>query len=237
MTGARLEALYQFVRQMAAPPSPCEARRQQALALLQAAGTGERLGLSARQFERRFAAHWGMPPKQFRVVARLNSALWLPLPRQPALVELAAGHGYYDQSHMARDVRRLAGDPLQALVQGSRAPLNAHWPLQIGAQGPRPPPCAGAAPVQRHDECQADAKAGGDIKPAPSAQAAVRRHPGGERQGGQVHVKGHTRGQGIGKGIRQNTSGITLPPDRKYRTLKYQGSARPAVGVSKNARR
>lgn len=145
--GARLEALYQFVRQMAAPPSPCEARRQQALALLQAAGTGERMGLSARQFERRFAAHWGMPPKQFQVVARLNSALWhaLATPAGP-VVELATGHGYYDQSHMARDVRRLAGDPLQALVQGSRAPLSAHWPLQIGARSPRPPPCAGAAP-------------------------------------------------------------------------------------------
>lgn len=150
--GARLEALYRFIRQMAAPPAPCEARRQQALALLQAAGsahenTGQRMGLSARQFERRFAAHWGMPPKQFQVIARLNSTLWqaLAMPAGPA-VELAADHGYYDQSHMARDVRRLAGRPLQALVQDSRAPLSAHWPLQIGAQTRRPHPCASAAP-------------------------------------------------------------------------------------------
>lgn len=139
--GARLGVLCQFVRQVAALPSPCEARRQQALALLQAAsadatGVGRRTGLSTRQFERRFVAHWGMAPKQFQVIARLNSTLWHALAnaqgRQGA--ELAADQGYYDQSHMGRDVRRLAGHPLQALMQGTRSPLTAHWPLQIGAQ-------------------------------------------------------------------------------------------------------
>ena len=136
----RLEVLCQFVRQMAALPSPCEARRLQALALLQAAfpdtpGAGQRMGLSARQFERRFAAHWGMPPKQFQVISRLNSTLGHALAAPDShMVALAADQGYYDQSHMARDVRRLAGHPLQLLVQDTRAPVSAHWPLQIGAQ-------------------------------------------------------------------------------------------------------
>ncbi|RZJ13846.1 MAG: AraC family transcriptional regulator [Acidovorax sp.] len=137
---ARLTVLRQFVRQLVAPPSPCEARRQQALALLHAASddatdADQPMGLSRRQFERRFVAHWGMAPKQFQVIARLNSTLGnaLAAPGGP-VVDLAADQGYYDQSHMGRDVRRLAGHPLQALVQGTRSPLTAHWPLQIGAQ-------------------------------------------------------------------------------------------------------
>ena len=53
--GARLEVLCQFVRQTFAPPSPCESRRLQGLALL--AAMGHRMGLGQRQFERRFVAH------------------------------------------------------------------------------------------------------------------------------------------------------------------------------------
>lgn len=139
--GARLERLCQFIRQAAALPSPCEARRLQALDLLEAAhpgapNGGQRLGLSARQFERRFVAHWGMAPKQFQVIARLNSTLGHALATEPGSqgAELAADQGYYDQSHMGRDMRRLTGHPLQALVQDTRSPLSAHWPLQIGAQ-------------------------------------------------------------------------------------------------------
>ncbi|KZT16943.1 AraC family transcriptional regulator [Acidovorax sp. GW101-3H11] len=138
--GARLQMLCDFIRQRVAPPSPCETRRQQALTLLQAAsdnatGACQPLGLSQRQFERRFVAHWGMSPKQFQVIARLNNTLGnaLAAPGSP-VVGLAVDQGYYDQSHMARDVRRLAGQPLQALVQGSRSPVTEHWPLQVGAQ-------------------------------------------------------------------------------------------------------
>jgi methylphosphotriester-DNA--protein-cysteine methyltransferase len=142
--GARLVLLCRFIRQLAAPPAPCEARRQEALALLQAARTeaagaaGPRKGLSTRQLERRFATHWGMSPKQFQVIARLNGALGQALAMEHGPggqgAALAVDQGYYDQSHLARDVRRLAGRPLQALVLGARTPLTAHWPLQIGAQ-------------------------------------------------------------------------------------------------------
>ncbi len=138
---ARLDALCQFIRDTAAPPSDCEGRRLQALALLTAArsadeGTGQPMGLSTRQFERRFVAHWGMAPKQFRVITRLNSTLWHALASAPGSLgaELAVDQGYYDQSHMGRDVRRLAGQPLQTLVQDTHTPLSTHWPLQIGAQ-------------------------------------------------------------------------------------------------------
>ena len=111
------------------------------------------MGLSQRQFERRFVAHWGMAPKQFAVIARLNSALGHALAAQDRpVVELAADQGYYDQSHLGRDVRRLAGQPLQALVQRAATPLTPHWPLQIGAQtlADQPPlPTAPAAPARR----------------------------------------------------------------------------------------
>ena len=133
--GARLEVFYQFVRQNFAPPSPCESRRLQGLALL--AAMGHRMGLGQRQFERRFVAHWGMAPKQFEVIARMNSALGHALDtpdRVVSVAELAADEGYYDQSHMGRDVRRLAGHPLQALVQGARTPVSAQWPLKVGVQ-------------------------------------------------------------------------------------------------------
>lgn len=142
---ARVALLCQFIRQLVAPPSPCEARRQQALSLLQAARAGatgvaaERNGLSRRQLERRFAAHWGMSPKRFQVIERLNGALGQvvatePGPLSPTGAALAFDQGYYDQSHLARDVRRLAGHPLQSLVEGTRSPHTAHWPLQVGAQ-------------------------------------------------------------------------------------------------------
>lgn len=152
---ARLQLLYAFIRQRVAPPSPCEAQRQQALALLQAAmdgskDAGQRWGLSQRQFERRFVAHWGMAPKQFAVIARLNSTLGQAVaePRD-RVAGLAADQGYYDQSHLARDVRRLAGEPLQALVQGSRSPVSAHWPLQVGAQTLPVQPAAWAASLRK----------------------------------------------------------------------------------------
>ena len=133
--GARLEVLCQFVRQTVAPPSPCESQRLQGLALL--AAMGDRMGLGQRQFERRFVAHWGMAPKQFEVIARMNSALGHALAAPGSAVagaELAADEGYYDQSHMGRDVRRLAGHPLRALVQGTRTPVSAQWPMKIGVQ-------------------------------------------------------------------------------------------------------
>ena len=133
--GARLEVLCQFVRQTVATASPCESQRLQGLALL--AAMGHRMGLGQRQFERRFVAHWGMAPKQFEVIARMNSALGHALAAPGSAVagaELAADEGYYDQSHMGRDVRRLAGHPLRALVQGTRTPVSAQWPMKIGVQ-------------------------------------------------------------------------------------------------------
>ena len=49
--------------------------------------------------------------------------------------DLALQAGYYDQSHLARDLRRLAGQPLGTLVQHARQGSGtAHWPLAVGWQ-------------------------------------------------------------------------------------------------------
>eukprot|EP01037_Dinobryon_pediforme_P000148 gene149-148_t len=199
--GARLQVLCDFVRQWVAPPSPCEARRQQALALLHAASddatdAGQRLGLSQRQFERRFVAHWGMAPKQFQVIARLNSTLGnaLAAPGDP-VVGLAVDQGYYDQSHMARD-------------------------------------------VQRHHKREPDTKAGRDAGPAPRAQAAVGRHPGRERHGGQVHVAGDAGGERVGKGVAPENIGHHAATGQKVHGVEVPGDGQAQGGQQqkKNAK-
>jgi len=138
---ARIGALWQFVRQERAAQVQCEKRLAHARALLEhacanAQGTAPRVGWGLRQFERRFVAEWGMTPKQFQVIARFSATLQhaMEVPTEPG-AHLAADQGYYDQSHMARDMRRLAGQPLQGLVkEAARRSPSAHWPLQVGAQ-------------------------------------------------------------------------------------------------------
>lgn len=69
-------------------------------------------GLSQRQFERRFQAAIGMNPKQFARIARFERVTTqMGVCRtEPKWAELAAGAGYYDQAHMHRDFRVLAGN-------------------------------------------------------------------------------------------------------------------------------
>lgn len=138
---ARIGALWQFVRGECASQAQCAERLVQARRLLDQAcasaqGMAPRLGVGPRQFERRFVAEWGMTPKQFQVIARFSATLQhaMAMPAEPG-AQLAAEQGYYDQSHMARDMRRLAGQPLLGLVQeAAQSSPSAHWPLQVGAE-------------------------------------------------------------------------------------------------------
>lgn len=138
---ARIGALWQFVRGECASQAQCAERLVQARRLLDQAcasaqGMALRLGVGPRQFERRFAQEWGMTPKQFQVIARFSATLQhaMAMPAEPG-AQLAAEQGYYDQSHMARDMRRLAGQPLLGLVQeAAQSSPSAHWPLQVGAE-------------------------------------------------------------------------------------------------------
>ena len=136
---ARVEALWRFVRQAVAASPVLEARRQRLQDLARAAcgeAQDERIAhMGLRQFERHFRAGFGMSPKQFQVIARLNRMLRLAAAAGRPDVHLVLEQGYYDQSHMARDMRRLAGGSLGTLVAAATQPTTtAHWPLRVGAQ-------------------------------------------------------------------------------------------------------
>jgi AraC-like DNA-binding protein len=75
------------------------------------ADLAQKAGLGLRQFERRFAAEIGIPPKLYSRVVRFEAAL-----RQKAAApglqwtDIAHALGYHDQSHMAHDFNRLSGE-------------------------------------------------------------------------------------------------------------------------------
>ena len=77
---------------------------------LRIAGLVEQSGLSARQFERRFASHVGMSPKLYARVVRFEAALKRKK-QAPGLrwTDVAHELGYHDQMHMVHDFSLLAG--------------------------------------------------------------------------------------------------------------------------------
>jgi AraC-like DNA-binding protein len=73
-------------------------------------------GWSSRRLGTRFQAEVGLGPKQAARVVRFDRARRLLQRRvtaagQPELASLAAACGYYDQAHLAREFRALAGCP------------------------------------------------------------------------------------------------------------------------------
>jgi AraC-like DNA-binding protein len=68
------------------------------------------VGWSRRRLAERFRQEVGLPPKLFARVLRFERArLRLREPDRPALAEVAAESGYYDQAHLNRDFAELAG--------------------------------------------------------------------------------------------------------------------------------
>lgn len=66
------------------------------------------IGWSARHLTGRFRAEVGLRPKETARVARFDRARRLLRPGS-RLAEIAAGTGYFDQAHLAREFRALAG--------------------------------------------------------------------------------------------------------------------------------
>ena len=68
-------------------------------------------GLSPRQFERRFLAEVGVPPKLYARIIRFNAALDHKL-RSPsrAWSRIAIDQHYYDQMHLVHDCRAFTGE-------------------------------------------------------------------------------------------------------------------------------
>jgi transcriptional regulator GlxA family with amidase domain len=66
--------------------------------------------LGRRQFERMFTGYVGAAPKQFLKTVRFQNSLRIKQSNLAMnLTELAHSSGYYDQPHMIRDYRLLAG--------------------------------------------------------------------------------------------------------------------------------
>jgi AraC-like DNA-binding protein len=128
----RLRALVASLRRALATASRGRdadlARLCHAVGLL-GAQAGDQLGLGRRQLERRCQAVLGVAPKQFQRLVRFQQALSAAVTGgTPRLAETALDAGFYDQSHLARDVRQLAGAPLGRLLAAAR-PDSSWWSL------------------------------------------------------------------------------------------------------------
>jgi AraC-like DNA-binding protein len=75
----------------------------------------DELGLSPRQLHRRCLTAFGYGPKTLQQVLRFQRALRLARAGR-RLADVAVVSGYADQSHLARESRRLAGVPLTQLL-------------------------------------------------------------------------------------------------------------------------
>ncbi|MDF5752774.1 helix-turn-helix domain-containing protein [Spongiactinospora sp. TRM90649] len=122
LSGLRLDGPADLLRAVAGrlgeTPPPDPAAGALARALADGSRIGEvacDLGLSERQLHRRCTAAFGYGPKTLQRVVRFQRALRLARAGRP-LADIAAYSGYTDQSHMANDVRRLAGMTLGQLL-------------------------------------------------------------------------------------------------------------------------
>jgi AraC-like DNA-binding protein len=75
----------------------------------------DRVGLSTRHLQRRSVAAFGYGAKTLGRVLRMQQALAL-VRRGMRPAESAAHAGYADQSHLARDIKEMAGVPLGTLL-------------------------------------------------------------------------------------------------------------------------
>jgi AraC-like DNA-binding protein len=84
----------------------------------------EQVGWSRRHLGERFAAEYGLTPKEAARVARLDRAKRL-LQRadRPGLAAVAAACGFYDQAHLAREWNDLVGRPPTAWLAAEDLPF------------------------------------------------------------------------------------------------------------------
>ena len=88
---------------------------------LRIAQLAEEAGCSRRHLERRFLSTYGVTPKYFGRLARMQSAARrLATDPKARLLDAALDAGYFDQSHFIRDVRDLTGLTPAVLLQNLR---------------------------------------------------------------------------------------------------------------------
>jgi transcriptional regulator GlxA family with amidase domain len=77
---------------------------------MRVAAVARSLGWSRRRLERVFARDLGIGPKLFARIVRLNAVLaGLGAEERASAVDVALAAGYFDQAHLLRDFRMLAG--------------------------------------------------------------------------------------------------------------------------------
>lgn len=79
--------------------------------------------LPPRQLQRIFARDLGMPPRAYLRLLRFRGAMIELQESAAPLADAAAGQGYADQAHMARDFRSLAGVPPREARARARGPF------------------------------------------------------------------------------------------------------------------
>jgi len=79
--------------------------------VLELARLAGQLGISLRQFERRFRAAAGISPKLFCRMQRFQRVFQAIERGTPNWVSVALDCGYFDQAHLIRDFRAFAGKP------------------------------------------------------------------------------------------------------------------------------
>ena len=79
-------------------------------------------GMNARQLQRWFETHVGLPPRRYLRLLRFQEA-FEQVPGQASLADHAAAHGFADQAHMAREFRSLAGVPARQARRAAKGPF------------------------------------------------------------------------------------------------------------------
>jgi AraC-like DNA-binding protein len=136
---AALASLFAFVRRRVQAVGVEPLRAAQALQHRWTEDVGSAArghGCSVRQFERRYLSTFGVGPKRYQRMARVECAMRHVIGGGRTGADLAFQLGYYDQSHLARDLRDLGGlDSLaRANLAGARAGGEPSlWPLRLGA--------------------------------------------------------------------------------------------------------
>ena len=100
------------------------------------ADVADDVGWSRRHLVNKFAAEFGVTPKDSARIARFSAShAILRRTEIPSLAEIAVDCGYYDQAHMAREWRELAGmapsvwraKEVFAFVQASASDEDRDW--------------------------------------------------------------------------------------------------------------
>jgi len=105
---------FDSLRKLAADAAPLDPLARDVVRTRDLKALAADCGYSERQVRRRVLAATGHAPKRLMRIARMQGVLRGG--RGESWARTAAEHGYYDEAHMANDVRALAGATPHALL-------------------------------------------------------------------------------------------------------------------------